>query len=147
MRDIALTEVWLRDLLAEARLGGSGVTSGRAILPVARLMEQRASGAGKPHPLGAMPTSIGRAADATIPVASPKVSRRHAEIGWDGERYLLSDCGSKNGTFLNGCPVRDAARLCSGDVIVLADDPALTFVFEQREDTLTVTVDRGRGGR
>ena len=42
------------------------------------------------------------------------VSRRHAQIQLDKNRYTLRDSGSLNGTYLNGERV-DEAELKSGD--------------------------------
>jgi len=42
------------------------------------------------------------------------VSRRHAEVRVDGSRYVVSDVGSLNGTYLNGDRV-DTHDLVEGD--------------------------------
>ena len=47
------------------------------------------------------------------------VSRRHACIRIDGHQASVKDLGSKNGTFLNGQPVREAVPLVDGDRIRL----------------------------
>ena len=36
-------------------------------------------------------------------------SRRHAEVAWSGQSWMLSDVGSKNGTIVDGRPVRARA--------------------------------------
>lgn len=41
----------------------------------------------------------------------PTVSRRHAEIQLQNGRWLLSDCGSTYGTFLDGQPVKEPTAL------------------------------------
>ncbi len=46
--------------------------------------------------------TLGRAPDCDIRVHDPLVSRLHARIERSGPRYLLSDAGSVNGTFVNG---------------------------------------------
>jgi NADPH-dependent 2,4-dienoyl-CoA reductase/sulfur reductase-like enzyme len=45
--------------------------------------------------------TIGREPDATLFINHPIVSRRHAMISYANGCYLLSDLGSRNGTFLN----------------------------------------------
>jgi len=50
-------------------------------------------------------TIIGRRPDCDIALTGVTVSRRHAQIQRDGDRCLLSDLGSTNGTLLNGEPV------------------------------------------
>jgi len=62
---------------------------------------------------------IGRIPWATVTVDSVQVSRRHAQIGVDGSTALLKDLGSKNGTYLNGRPLKDPAFLSHDDRIGL----------------------------
>lgn len=45
---------------------------------------------------------IGRSAGNQVVLNDTRVSRRHAEIFWDGEQMVLNDLGSNNGTFVNG---------------------------------------------
>jgi|1185.fasta_scaffold03887_1 S1-C subfamily serine protease len=47
------------------------------------------------------------------------VSARHAEIIAEGNSYLLRDCGSTNGTFLDGRRITGDEPLAEGDVIWL----------------------------
>ncbi|UNK70858.1 DUF3662 and FHA domain-containing protein [Microbacterium sp. H1-D42] len=65
--------------------------------------------AGQRHPLTSARTVIGRGTDADITIADAGSSRRHAEILWDGERAMLRDLGSTNGTKIDGQKVREAA--------------------------------------
>jgi hypothetical protein len=44
---------------------------------------------------------IGRGANSTVVIESPAVSRRHAQVIIDGDRAVLEDLGSKNGTYLD----------------------------------------------
>src|SRR5258708_785490 len=46
-----------------------------------------------------------------------KLSRRHAELQRDGDRWLARDLGSRNGTFVNGQRLVQPHALQSGDVI------------------------------
>ncbi|MBB3038046.1 DUF3662 and FHA domain-containing protein [Hoyosella altamirensis] len=61
-------------------------------------------------------TVIGRGQDAQFRVPDTGVSRRHAEIRWDGQLALLSDLKSTNGTTVNGSPIT-VWQLADGDVI------------------------------
>ena len=52
------------------------------------------------------------------------VSRRHALLAAEGDRYVLRDLDSTNGTIVDGTPVREAylapgARIVFGDTEVL----------------------------
>ena len=64
---------------------------------------------GRRHPLTKARTVIGQGSDADITVADSGTSRRHVEILWDGERAMVRDLKSTNGTKLNGRPVTEAA--------------------------------------
>lgn len=80
--------------------------------------------------LDAEAVSIGRASDCTIPIKDRYLSRRHAEIAPVGSSWVLRDCGSANGTFVNGTRVEGEHRLQHGDRIRLGDTE---IVFEAQE--------------
>lgn len=53
--------------------------------------------------------TVGRTSTCDVVLPFPMVSKLHAVITFDDRsRHLVSDCGSKNGTFVNGRPL--AAR-------------------------------------
>ncbi|WP_298943627.1 DUF3662 and FHA domain-containing protein [uncultured Microbacterium sp.] len=64
--------------------------------------------AGQRHPLVKGRTVIGRGSDADITIPDAGTSRRHVEILWDGERAMVRDLKSTNGTKLDGRPVAEA---------------------------------------
>ena len=64
---------------------------------------------GKRHPLVKSRTVIGRGSDADITISDAGTSRKHVEILWDGERAMVRDLNSTNGTMLNGRKVAEAA--------------------------------------
>jgi len=55
--------------------------------------------------LEAASTHLGRSRECAVYLPSNTVSRHHAQIRREEERYLLKDLGSTNGTLLNGEPV------------------------------------------
>lgn len=63
---------------------------------------------------------IGRASESDLALADRFLSRRHARLFRDGDRILVEDLGSHNGTFLNDEPVKAAAEVQPGDVIKLS---------------------------
>ncbi|WP_137845698.1 DUF3662 and FHA domain-containing protein [Microbacterium sp. 2FI] len=65
--------------------------------------------AGHRHPLVKARTVIGRGSDADITIADAGTSRKHVEILWDGERAMVRDMNSTNGTKLDGRKVTEAA--------------------------------------
>jgi hypothetical protein len=95
--------------------------------------------AGQRWPMDADVINIGRAADCEIALPERPVSRYHARIRRDGERYLVEDLGSKNGTRLNGAPVHGSAWLQDGDEIQIALCVKLLFVGTEA----TVPLDPG----
>ncbi|MDR6537413.1 FHA domain-containing protein [Variovorax soli] len=76
-------------------------------------------------------TSIGRAAGNRVCIDSDKVSRQHALIEWTGDRYLLTDLGSRNGTCVNNERVLDSRPLGNGDAITVGDCQ-LRFLYSTR---------------
>lgn len=61
--------------------------------------------------------TVGRVPGNSLTVPSGRVSRKHAEIGWDGARAVLKDLGSQNGTQVNGKRIRGEYALKDGDEI------------------------------
>jgi hypothetical protein len=78
---------------------------------------------------------IGRAADATISVASSKISRRHARVVVERGRATLEDLGSKNGTFLGERRVEAPIELRHGDRIVIGPVELIFRVSSAEEVT------------
>ncbi len=74
--------------------------------------------------------TLGRASDCTIPIRDKFLSRRHAEINFDDGMWIVKDCGSVNGTLLNGNRLLAPATLKPGDRIILGDSEV---VFESSD--------------
>jgi pSer/pThr/pTyr-binding forkhead associated (FHA) protein len=71
---------------------------------------------------------IGRSTGCDLTLGDSTVSRWHAELIRDGERWVVRDMGSTNGTRVNGWRVRRAV-LEPGDVLALG---AQRVVFRSR---------------
>ncbi len=75
--------------------------------------------------------TIGRLKSADVPLPDPSVSRQHARIAVQGDKLLVRDLGSANGTQINGAAIESGA-LGDGDELrigncvlrVRADAPA-----------------------
>ncbi|WP_394280079.1 FhaA domain-containing protein [Microbacterium sp.] len=80
---------------------------------------------GTQHPLVKSRTVIGRGSDADITIPDAGTSRRHVEILWDGQRAMVRDMGSTNGTELNGQKVSEAAL--PPDSVVTIGRTRITF--------------------
>ena len=63
---------------------------------------------------------LGRGKDADLRIDDPNVSRMHAAIYWNGDRLMLDDLGSTNGTMVNGYPVTSTV-LRARDVVAIGD--------------------------
>jgi len=80
--------------------------------------------------------SLGRASDCSIPIKDRFLSRRHAEIVREHGAWVVRDCGSVNGTLLNGTkllaptPLRPGDRIALGDseVVLEGDDTESKFM-------------------
>jgi pSer/pThr/pTyr-binding forkhead associated (FHA) protein len=86
------------------------------------------SGERVPHRLTRGITLVGRDLDVRVRIPSAEVSRHHAELAWDGDHLFVRDLGSRNGTRVNGQPVRDWAEAHHGDVLRFAGTDALVEV-------------------
>ncbi len=64
--------------------------------------------------------TIGRTSDNHIRIKDALSSRRHCSVTRGDEGYVLEDMGSRNGTFLNGAPVKQQT-LTLGDRIEIGD--------------------------
>lgn len=75
---------------------------------------------------------IGRQAGATLKIGNASVSRRHAVIEKDGDRFIIADLGSRNGTFVNDVPVR-RRELQHGDRVRIGESQFF-FLYEETEE-------------
>lgn len=87
--------------------------------------------------------TIGRREDNDIVLPNRQVSRLHARIERQGDRYILHDCGSKNGTFVNGRRVLAPYPLTDGDEIQVA--LGFKFFFVGAETTAPLFWHQHRG--
>jgi DNA-binding winged helix-turn-helix (wHTH) protein len=81
--------------------------------------------------------TIGRSESCTIVIPLPTVSRLHATIEIQHDRYLISDSGSANGTFVNGRRIEQGYQLATGDVIWLGSQE-VALGFSDPDETLFV---------
>ncbi len=59
---------------------------------------------------------VGSGGDCDLVLTDPMVSRRHCRLEWKKDAWWVRDCGSKNGTFLNGIRVFKA-QVRAGDAL------------------------------
>ncbi len=84
-------------------------------------------------------TTIGRSKSCAIYIPASTVSRVHAQLEIQHDRYLLADAKSANGTFLNGVAISSYQQLNSGDEIWLGSKE-VELVFHDPEETLSISL-------
>jgi len=85
--------------------------------------------------------TLGRASECTVPIKDRFLSRRHAEVALDRGRWYVRDCGSVNGTMLNGMKVIEPAQLRSGDRIGLGDSEVVFHDDDSSSQLIAVDSD------
>lgn len=78
------------------------------------------------------PVIIGRQAGATLQIANASVSRRHAMIEKDGDKFFIADLDSRNGTFVNDLPIKKR-ELQHGDRVRIGESQFF-FLFEDTDE-------------
>ena len=66
------------------------------------------------------PAMLGRSRACDLVLGDDSVSRRHAMLVREGDRIILTDLGSTNGTFVNGRQITEA-EVQPGDRLRLGD--------------------------
>ena len=110
--------------VVSARIGGGDLR-----VQTYRLVVEAGGPAGVVYALGEGTTRFGKAEGNDVVIDHPTVSRSHFAVVREGDRYLLRDLGSTNGTFLDGAQVREA-YLRAGS-LVEAGDVRLRVAAEQ----------------
>ena len=85
--------------------------------------------------------TLGRASDCTIPIKDRFLSRRHAEIINERGTWYVRDCGSVNGTMLNGVKLVEASPLHPGDRIILGDSEVVFHADETTSQFIAIDTD------
>lgn len=75
---------------------------------------------GEFHPVAAR-FVVGRSPQCDLRLTNQRTSSLHAELLWDGRRWILQDLGSRNGTFVDG------RRLAAGELTLLDGGMELAF--------------------
>lgn len=71
---------------------------------------------------------LGRDDSADIVVPDRKISRQHAAFKRKGEKYIIEDMNSRNGTWVNGNRLEGTMQLSDGDEIHIALKVRIRFV-------------------
>src|SRR4051812_2588440 len=114
----------------EAPLAPSGGKRDRAYLVVLA-----GSSVGEMYKIETEKTVIGRGQKAQIRLLDDGISREHAQLLLQGERVVLQDLGSTNGTYCNGLKV-DKKELADGDKILVGSTTILKFTYHDNLDEI-----------
>lgn len=96
---------------------------------LARLVDQQA----EPFRMPEAPVQIGRAGDCDLRLTSCFVSRHHAEAWVKEDALHVRDLGSRNGTVVNGAPIRGEVELSGGQVISFGPEAFIVCAAEEED--------------
>jgi hypothetical protein len=88
--------------------------------PAATLTVRQGADLGHTYVVDGRGVVVGRAQTNPVPLRDNTISRRHCQITWEGDSYVLCDLGSSNGTYLNGDRI-GSALLRDNDLIQVGD--------------------------
>jgi diguanylate cyclase (GGDEF)-like protein len=88
---------------------------------------------GEMFKIGRERTIIGRGQKADIRMLDDGISREHCEIVVEGEKLVLHDLNSTNGTYCKGVRVT-AHELADGDKILVGSNTVLKFTYHDKLD-------------
>lgn len=92
-------------------------------------------------------TAVGRADENDVVLSGDLVSRKHCRIHAAREGVKFEDLGSRNGTKLNGEPVKGTVTLNEGDVVSIGDNHLKLHQATRSEAEATDLVDTAAGGK
>jgi two-component system NtrC family sensor kinase len=84
--------------------------------------------------------TLGRDTTATLRLHDSEVSRRHAELRTSGERFVIADLGSSNGTYVNSRKI-DSHDLATGDQIQIGSTTLLFTAPKETSGDLATKID------
>lgn len=98
-------------------IGTESVSTRARAVPGAVLVFARHEPAARVYRAALGPLELGRQELAVGAEADGAISRRHVRLGFDGERWLVEDLGSRNGTFVNGRAAAPSVEAPSGSLV------------------------------
>ncbi len=82
--------------------------------------------------VSARPVVFGRGEESDVVLLGSEISRRHAELRWDGDVLSIKDLGSRNGLFVGGVQLVESP-LQEGDVVRLGEWVGVVVHVDERE--------------
>jgi len=87
--------------------------------PQATLIVKHGPQIGIQFPLAGDSFVLGREETCDIVIQDAEVSRRHTQLAWEGNTFIVRDLGSTNGTFVNGSQITGTTAIRPGDTVGL----------------------------
>lgn len=107
---------------------------------MASLIVTNGENEGDYYPLGRRTTVVGRDEGVPIQIIDSHISRKHMQIRFNANdaTYSVVDMSSKHGTFVNGTPISEEAKLNDNDRITVGKTDLLFTLsdFDDRENAL-----------
>jgi two-component system, cell cycle response regulator len=91
------------------------------------------SGVGEMHKIGGE-SILGRGREAQLRFLDDGISRVHCRVYRQGDKLVVEDCGSRNGTFCNGQQLSAPRILRDGDKIQIGRTTILKFTYHDHLD-------------
>lgn len=87
---------------------------------------------------------LGRDPGCDVVISEATVSRRHAEIRWDGHELVVEDLGSSGGTFVNDVKIQHAV-VQPGDILRLGPRTEYQFRLDEVSTPLEIAAEQTGG--
>jgi len=92
-----------------------------------RLVERQGPTPGRIFELTSDEVNIGRDITNDIVINDAEVSRKHARLTLEGDRFKIEDLNSTNGTYINGQRLIGPHVMAVGEVILFGDNVGMVF--------------------
>ena len=87
--------------------------------------------------------TIGRADERTICLKDPTVSTLHCKVTRNGDKFVIADAGSTNGTKVNGSPLTEEHELQNGDIVRVG---AFELLYDSEDKTMVMSIQKTQTG-
>ena len=87
--------------------------------------------------------TIGRSDERTICLKDPTVSTLHCKVTRSGDKVIIADAGSTNGTKVNGNPLTEEHELQNGDIARIG---AFELLYDSEDKTMTMSIQKTQTG-
>ena len=94
--------------------------------------------AGREIPIKALKVTLGRAASADIPIPDTVISRVHVALFRNGEKWMIKDLGSTNGTWVDGDKINGDTLLPLQTHVRIGNTLFELYETVQKDDTTTL---------